>query len=280
MLLGLAHNSFADNIKNVHATYSFIVGENDNITLKEAKHKSIELAKAEAIKNEFGELVTSDIISSTSETQDDLKSFFWENTVARAKGDWIADERKPKINIEYIDDHLVFTAEVWGKAREISQANIDLNWKIQKEMNGKKEETTDFNSGERIFIDFKSPADGYVAIYLIEGDDETSCLLPYRKDPTGKVKIKNGKNYEFFDKDSDPNATHYKMNSDSPEEFNQIVIIYSPNPFTKCNDITGDAKHPNSLSTADFQKWLLKCQRKDPEMVVNKKWIKIHNKNI
>lgn len=268
----------ADNIKDVNGKYSFIVEENDNITLKEAKHKTIELAKAQAIKDEFGEFITSDIISTTAETEDDLRSYFWENTVAMAKGDWLADTKTPEINIEYIDNHLVFTAEVWGKAREIKQANADLSWKIQKPINDKKTETTEFENGERIFVNFKSPADGYVAIYLIEGDDQTSCLLPYRKDPTGKVPIKNGKEYNFFDKTIDPSASNYKMSTDKPEDFNQLVIIYSPNPFTKCNDITGDAKHPNSLSTSDFQKWLLKCQRADSEMVVNKKWIKIRNK--
>ena len=269
---------FADNVKDVNGKYSYVVEENDNITIKDAKHKSIELAKAEAIKKEFGEFITSDIISTTSETEEELRSFFWENTVAMAKGDWLADTKPAVIDVEYVDGRLIFTAEVWGKAREIKQAKADLQWQIQKEINEKKVETADFDNGERIYVNFKSPADGYVAIYLIEGDDETSCLLPYRKDTTGKVKIKSGKNYTFFDKATDPLATNYKMSTKVPQEYNQVVIIYSPNPFTKCTDITGDAKHPNSLSTSDFQKWLLKCQRSDSEMVVNKKWIKIHNK--
>ena len=276
VLTGVAAN--ADNVKDVNGKYSYIVQENDNITIRDAKHKSIELAKADAIKKEFGEFVTSDIVSSTRETEEELKSFFWENTVAMAKGDWLADTREPVIDVEYVDGLLIFTAEVWGKAREIKQAKADLQWKIQKEINEKKVETEDFDNGERIYVNFKSPADGYIAIYLIEANDETSCLLPYRKDTTGKVKIKSGKNYTFFDKKEDPNATNYKMNTKDSQEYNQVVIIYSPNPFTKCTDITGDAKHPNSLSTSDFQKWLLKCQRSDSEMVVNKKWIKIHNK--
>lgn len=268
----------ADDVKDVNGKYSYIVEENDNITLKEAKQKSIDMARADAIKKAFGEFLTSDIISSVAETQDELRSYFWENTQLMAKGEWLGDTRTPEINVEFVNGYLVFTAEVWGQAREMKQAKTDLAWQIQKEAGDKLVEADNFYNGERIYVNFKSPADGYVAIYLIEGDDETSCLLPYRKDPTGKVKIKSGKEYTFFDRDKDPMATNYKMSTKKPEESNQLVIIYSPNPFTKCNDITGDAKHPNSLSTSDFQKWLLKCQRKDSEMVVNKKWIKIFNK--
>ena len=219
--------------------------------------------------------MTSDIISSNIENGEDSQNYFWENTVARAKGDWLGDEKDPVVNMEVIDGSLVMTAEVWGQAREITQALTDLKWEIQKEVNGKKEETSEFNAGDRIYVSFNSPADGYAAIYLIEGNDDTSCLLPYRAHTSGKFPIKGGKNYTFFDKTTDPQAPTYKMNTTSPEEYNQLVIIYSPNSFTKSNDVTGDKLHPNSLSTADFQKWLLKCQRADRDMVVNKKWIKI-----
>jgi hypothetical protein len=111
------------------------------------------------------------------------------------------------------------------------------------------------------------------------GDDETSCLLPYKNERSGRCAINGGREYTFFDKLSDPRATHYRLSTQREQEDNELVIIYSPNPFTKCNDITGDARHPNSLSTHDFQKWLLKCQRADRDMVVDKKWVKIRRPN-
>lgn len=268
----------AQEVKDVHATYTYIVGENDNITLREAKRKCIELAKAEGIKDAFGELVTSDVIDSNSETNGEASSsYFWENTVAMAKGDWLSDTQPPVIDVSYTDGKLIFKAEVWGQAREIIQAATDLKWKIMKNADGDAVETSTFQAGERILVSFRSPADGYVAVYLITGDDETACLLPYRNNATGKVQIKHDQDYTFFDKEVDPEATHYKLNTKRESEDNQLVIIYSPNPFTKCNDITGDKRHPNSLSTHDFQKWLLKCQRADRDMIINKKWIKINN---
>jgi hypothetical protein len=225
-------------------------------------------------------MITSDVIDTNLETNGEAtSSFFWENTVAMAKGDWLGDTKSPELDIEYKDGKLVFKAEVWGKVREIVQAKTDLKWNIMKEILGQKSETTSFVSGERIFVRFRSPSDGYVAVYLIVGDDETSCLLPYRKDPSGMFKVRNGKEYIFFDKDEDPRASFYKLSTLHEKEANQLVVIYSPNPFAKCTDITGDARHPNSLSTHDFQKWLLKCQRADRDMVVAKKWVTIRKNN-
>lgn len=277
LLLGcLPLTAWAQRTANVHAEYTYEVGDNDNITLREAKRKCVELAKAQAIREEFGELVTSDVIDTNVETNGEgTKSFFWENTVAMAKGDWLGDTKPAVISVEYVGGKLVFKAEVWGKAREIIQAKPDLKWSVQHEVNGEREDTESFNSGERIYVNFSSPAAGFVAVYLIVGDDETSCLLPYRHEPTGRCAISGGREYTFFDKSFDERATHYRLSTKHEQEDNEVVIIYSPNPFTKCNDITGDAKHPNSLSTHDFQKWLLKCQRADRDMVVDKKWVKI-----
>ena len=269
----------AQKTATVNGKYTYEVGENDNITLREAKRKCIELAKAAAIKAEFGELITSDVIDSNIETNGEAtSSYFWENTVAMAKGDWLGDTRDPEIQISYIDGKLIFTAEVWGTAREIMQARTDLEWKIMKDGLDGKEEAQQLNSGERIYVSFRSPADGYVAIYLIENDDNTSCLLPYRKNTTGRHQIKSGRDYTFFDKETDPEATAYNLTTQNASEDNQLVIIYSPNPFTKCNDVSKNTKRPNALTTHDFQKWLLKCQRADRDMIVNKKWIRINKK--
>ena len=263
---------------DVHGKFTYTIGDNDHITLREAKHKCLELAKAEAIKEAFGELITSDVIDSNAETNgESTSSFFWENTVAMAKGDWMMDTQPPSIQVEYADGKLTFIAEVWGKAREIVPSNTDLKWTVMKDDNGSKKETASFNSGERVYVNLQAPADGFVAIYLVLGDNETCCLLPYRNDPSGRYPVRSGKEYEFFDKSISPQAVNYKLNTSLPLEYNQLVIIYSPFPFTKCIDNVGDRRHPNSLNTREFQKWLLNCQRKDRDMVVQKKWLEIHS---
>ena len=191
--------TLAQKTVDVHGSYFYEISDNDNITLREAKLKCLELAKADAIKAEFGELITSDVIDTNAETNGETTtSFFWENTVAMAKGDWLGDTKEPQINIEYKDNKLIFTAEVWGRAREILQSKADLKWKILKEEDGKKVETNRFRDGERVFLSFRSPANGYLAVYLIQADDDTSCLLPYRSDTTGRFQKKKGQIIYFL----------------------------------------------------------------------------------
>ena len=265
--------------EEVSGSYTYVLSENDGITLKEAKHMCIELAKAAAIKEKFGELITSDVIDSNVETNgESTNSYYWENTVAMAKGDWLGDTEKPQLDIKYEDDKLIFTAEVKGRAREIIQSKIDLKWEIMKDGLTMRKKASVFESGERIFVNFRSPADGYVAIYLILGDDVTQCLLPYPKDTDGRFEVKAGREYMFFDKEEDLTAEPWKLSTKRRLENNLLVIIYSPNPFTKCNDKSVDKMHPNTLNTHDLQRWLLKCQREDRDMVVNKKWVKIYQK--
>lgn len=266
---------WAQTEKEVHGEATYTVGLNDNITFYEVRHRCIELAQADAIKSGFGELVTSDIIENQYDNGDEVRSVFWENTIAKAKGRWLENVKEPEFSVSYSDNKLTFKAEVWGIAREIIQAQTDLKWNVLT-VNGR--ETDEFKSGDRVIVKFRAPADGYVAIYLITGDDKTSCLLPYKQNSTGQHFIRRNIEYLFFDKEIDEKAVHYTLNTQHEVERNQLVIIYSPNPFTKCNDTTGDKRHANSLSTHDFQKWLLNCQRDDKDMIVNKKWIRILKK--
>lgn len=179
----------------VSGKYDYYLGENDNVTIKDAKLKAIEMAKSEAIKNEFGMFVASDFINTEVGANDEFSSYYIMDTSTSVKGEWLGDEEEPKVQISVGQNgDLCFSAQVKGRAREIKRAQTDLKWSVQRDNAGKKADTDRFDSGERFFVNFKSPADGYVAIYLITGDDETACLLPYPNDTRGRVQIKGGRN--------------------------------------------------------------------------------------
>lgn len=266
----------AQRIASVSGTYTYPLSENDNVTIKEAKIRAIDLARAEAIKDEFGSLVVSDYINTETGVNDDTQSFYVLDASTSVKGEWLSDERQPEVTIQCIDNEIFFTAKVWGKAREIVRAKTDIEIHVLSRSGGSKVETDRFSSGQRMYLNFRAPIDGYVAVYLITGDDQTSCLLPYRFDSRGQgVSVRGGREYAFFDKTADRMATHYKLSTNQPQEYNQLVVIFSPNPFTKCLETSTDPKYPNSLSQKDFAKWLLKNQRADNDMVVSRKWLVI-----
>ncbi len=273
--LFVGFNASAQRTAKVSGKYQFIVTDNDNITLKEAKIKCVELAKIEALKSEFGTMVASDFINSERGNEDDSSSFYVMDTSTSVKGEWLGDEKAPEISVEADNGDIIFTAEVWGTAREIIRANTELIWDITKEVDGKRVVTENFDNKERFYLKFKSPIDGYVAVYLITGDDQAYSLLPYRKDGSGSVQVKGGKEYIFFDKTKDPAADHYTLSTNQIQEMDQFVVIFSPTQFTKYVDSNSTSRKPGHISQKDLAKWLLKNQRADKDMVVNRKWVTI-----
>lgn len=274
----IALTAGAERTASVSAKYTYTLSESDNVTIKEAKLKAIELAKAEAIRKEFGSLVVSDFINTETGVNDNTQSFYVLDSSTSVKGEWLGDEKDPIVTIDCTNNEINFTAQVWGKAREIVRAKTELELHVLKQAGESRIETERFKSGERIYLKFRTPSDGYAAVYLITGDDDTSCLLPYRNDNRGRgISVRGGKEYTFFDKATDPTASHYKLSTNQLQEYNQLVVIYSPNPFTKCLDTSNDPKHPNSLNRKDFAKWLLKNQRADKDMVVSRKWVTIES---
>ena len=279
LLLALPASLLAQREARVEGEYTLTVSEDDNITMFQAKQRAIELAKNEAIKYEFGTLIDDVTISEASEENgQQASSSILGSTTARAKGIWLADRKPTEVEVSARDGKIFFTAHVWGTAREIVQSNIRINW-ITKHQGAKGlEATTRFQQGERFFIDFQTPVDGYLAVYLVEGMKEVSCLLPYdSRSNMGRYPVKAGSAYTLFDKSVDPAARYYKLSTQRSEESFQLVVIFSPNPFTKSIDNRNDPKHPNSLTYADFQKWLLDIQRSDQDMVVERRSVRVTN---
>lgn len=264
----------------VHGKATLVVSENDNITPAEAKRECIKRAKNEAIREAFGEFISSntEIMDGIDKEGNELSSFVQETSMS-ARAEWIEDTKEPAVKFDTQDGRIIFTAEVWGKAREIPVSRIDFSWKVL--CGGKEDchESLKFTNRQRIFIKFRTPVAGYVAVYLLDSSKkEASCLLPYKNNQRGQHKVLAGKDYTFFDSECDPMAINYRLTTDEPIEMNQIVLIFSPNPFTKCNEVTGDRKHPNSLSIDDFEAWLRKQKLRDTDIVVDRnKWIKITN---
>lgn len=267
----------------VHGKATLVVSENDDLTPIEAKKECIKRAKNEAIKEAFGELIVSntEILDAIDSKGNDLSSFVQETNMS-ARAEWIEDTKEPLVKLDVQEGRIIYSAEVWGRAREIPVSQIDFSWKVMCGGKNNCDESLNFANKQRIFIKFRTPVAGYVAIYLLDSTKgEASCLLPYKNNQRGQHKVMAGKDYIFFDSESDPKAINYRLTTNEPIEMDQIVLIFSPNPFTKCNEITGDRKHPNSLSIADFENWLRRQRIRDTELVIDRnKWIKITNEKI
>jgi len=253
----------------------------ENVSLEQAKKMVLEQAKLAALAEEFGSTVSqwnSSIIKNENGKSD---ISFLSLGGSEVNGEWIED-----LNIKYGDPYydkemLVLSVSVCGKAREITRANIDFSAKVLSDAE-KKYETDNFRDGQDIYLSFRSPVNGYLAVYLVDEDETAFCLLPYPDDPTGKVPVKAGKEYIFFSpKHADPAEKQsvikeYELRCGSKSiETNFLYIIFSPNEFIKANDVQKDRLLPGELSFADFQKWLAKNRQRDKDMQVETKSLTI-----
>ena len=276
-------NLYAQKEKKAHGIAKIVVeGDYEYMSNKQLKEECIKLARAEAIKEVFGEVIQSKTnLMDASIDGDDMSNFYTE-TLLSSTAEWLLDTKEPAIRTEMENNKLVYIAEVWGKVREIEPISIDLDWKILAGGTDDNCESFVFKNNERIYIKFKAPCDGYLVIYILDSHlQQANCLLPYKNNSNGFMEIKGDKEYILFDPDYDRTAFpyNYKMVTSCSKEIDQVVLLFSPHKFTKSNTNGGDRLQPQFTSKTDFEEWLSDLRRKHKELVVDRsKWITIYKK--
>lgn len=279
-LLLLSIGSYAQKKVEVNATYTYYAPE--NITLEAARSTALERAKIKAIAEKFGTVVsqsnTTRIENSNGESQIDFLSIGG----SEVRGEWIETLKEPQYQISYEQGMLVVTVSVSGVIREIVYASIDIDARILRNGTERKFESENFLSGDDLYLIFKSPTSGYLAVYLVDALNNTYCLLPYRGQKEGIYTIESNREYLLFSSKAVSGAEaayvdEYVMTSEDNIERNHIYIIFSPNKFSKAADANSNDGLPRELSFGAFQRWLSKCRTHDTRMQVIKKEITIKN---
>lgn len=269
---------FAQRTREVSGEYTYYGSW--SITPNEAKAKAIEEAKIQAIADAFGTLVDMHSANLVQNENGKSNTSFFSLGESSVKGEWLGDKKEPEVDVRIEGDFIVAKAKVWGQAREILSAPIDITATLLKQTNGKHDEDQ-FHHGDNIYLSFKSPSKGYLAVYLIDGRGDLYCLLPYAKDEDGQFPVKANKSYLLFSEkhaEKGEQCEEYSMTCEKGmAEQNNLYVIFSPNKFTKANDdesnkvvnVNGKLEFtPRNLSYTEFQKWLLKCRRADKDMQV------------
>ena len=271
-------------------TYTYVYHASRNESREQAERNAVSCAKVEALRKEFGAVLSgasaTSLITKNNITQSKFVSIGGEGEV---NGEWIADLEEPAITTVLEDGGFCVTATVKGKAREITNNPIGFEAKILRNEPDPKYESTEFTAGNRIYIRFTSPVDGFLTIYLLDGET-AYCLLPYANDKDGTYPIEHGKEYilfsrERYDADEDLNAIdEYIMTTeDEHQDLNQFYFIFSPQKFTKASDKIRKSDdgtiYPRMLSWESFQKWIMRTRSKDREMSVQTKYVVISPMN-
>ena len=270
---------YAQKLQTVTGTFTYHAPE--NVTLEEAKRTALERAMQSAIADAFGTVVTQSNSTVISNENGKSDTRFLSLGGSEVKGEWIETTKEPKYQISYDQGMLVVSVTVSGRVREIVGANIDIVAKVLRNGTEEKFESSEFRSGDDMYLYFKSPVDGYLTVYLLdETTQEVFCLLPYRASGDGAYRIEHDKPYILFsakDEASNPNIVdEYTMTCSREKEFNDLYIIFSPNPFTKANSKeSSDEVLPRQLGYEEFQKWLVKVKKMDGKVICTEKSILI-----
>jgi len=243
-----------------------------NMTIEQAKEKAKELAMINAIEQVLGTYVEQNTDITISEGRDKYNII----GTTRVKGDWIKTIREvysepidlPEKRVNGTVPEYYISCTIKGEIREATpKANIDFATLNCPEIQCRQ---VDFYSGESLYLYFKSPIDGYLSVFLDDGD-KVFRLFPYTS-MTGKDYsagfIKGDKGYILFSKKS-------KELPFAPEEFelysirqgveyNSIYVIFSNEPFEKpilddqTKDNIGGVEMilPKSLTAKEFYAWL------------------------
>ena len=264
-------SSFGEHIVTICGEYKYIVPE--NISLAEAKAIAIERARLTAIANEFGTTVSQTNLATTHVENGTTRNNFLSLGETEVKGDWLGDTEEPEIRPVYENNQLVIYASVCGKVRELKTAEVELRTQIMS--NGI--ETERFKNKDKVTVRFKSPVNGYVAIFV--RDDNAgivSCMLPYENEEGKARVVKNSKEYIFLST-ADPIYPYQEetiLVTNKKVEFNTFVLVFAQKEFSMPLSEVGE--FVPEISVENFQKWLRRNRMSDKTMQTVEKSIQIY----
>jgi hypothetical protein len=256
----------------------------------EATEKALKLAQINAIENAFGKVIVqgnSTFIQNASTGQkvetNNSFSFIADSYV---NGEWLEtlDEKKEIINAE--DGSRWIKIKVKGKIREIKNITYSCEtYTLSCPMINCK--TSEFNDGQRLYVYFKSPKNGFISIYFDDPYKKiTTRILPYcnsKADNMVNFPVHADEAYFLFSKEHDylndiDNINDLELLSDlpleqykiyvffSPEEFDKPILDYYTNKMLTTQQINEGYTLPPSLPSENFQNWQLKVRGKKPDL--------------
>ena len=265
-------------IKTVKGEFTYY--GDGNASPADCKRLALEGARLDALSKEFGTIVTQDVLQSDRIDSGGETNKFLSLSATAVKGEWIADDGEPEFDITLdADGNMVVRCKVKGKAREISNESVDFDTMVLRNSPTKNAASTEFYDGDRLYLYFCAPENGFVSVFLTLYDGNVYQMLPYEHAASHEAKVKKGYDYVFFDDtkavgdlgEVDP----FEISCPDGVEFNKIYVVYSPSYFARPVMHRMD-NGMDGMTEDDFSKWLVKTRRNDPRLNVKQMNLKIY----
>ena len=274
---------FSQKIKKVTATYTFYAPE--TMSIEEAKRTAIDRAKIQALADEFGTVVSQTTSTRVTNNDGDSKIDMLSTGQSEVKGIWVETIGEPKCEISYVDDALIVTAKISGKAKALYELQIPLDVKVLRNGTDSRCEDDSFRDNDDLFLSFQSPVDGSLLVYLVDHTTNNAyCLLPYGSSSQSCQSIKQNQKYVFFSPDhadycDNPEIDEYTLTCSNSAgiEHNDIIVFFSSDALVKTNTSTSGEGLPRSLSLKEFNAWKAKLLGTSSDIQIINKPITITN---
>lgn len=245
-----------------------------SVTLDEAKATVVQRARTQALADVFGTSVQTQTMTSVMNSAEKSSVDMSSLSLSEVKGEWLGDTADPKISVIAFDiNGFTLKAEVVGRAREITAAKVDFDARILRNGVTPTFASDTFNSGDALYVYFKTPVSGYLAIYLMDPEEGAAyCLLPYRQDESGLFRVSNKQDYVFFSPEKAEGNMYrivdeYALFTDKDVSMNHIFVIFSPSEFSKARD-NANEDSLREIGADEFNKWLTRARTQDSKMQV------------
>lgn len=265
LLLASALIATGQRTVTVSVTYTYVMSNHE--TISEAEIAAVKQAQLKVIADNFGTTVglTTTIMMSNGNIHDFT---FGETEV---NGEWVRTIGTPVIERLCVNNHFVIKVTLKGEIRETVSNPVSYRFKVLRNGYDDRFESTSFRQGDYLSLLFRTPEEGYLAVYLTDGET-VQCLYPYPGLSSSSMRMKSDTDYVLFSKekssDLDPNRVRtMRLGCKAEEEHNRIYIIFSTNQFSKAVDYE-NGYLPRQLSFKDFHSWLSDVRRRDVRMTV------------
>ena len=262
------------------------------MSLNQARQDAIIKAQNQAIENAFGSTVSSKV--TTIAYNRDGKSGISTHAIneGMVRGVWLGNTSEPEISdLIQKDGKQWLEVSIKGRARKLTNAGVEFEAEAIRYKPDRELKTEEFKNGDDFFLYFKSPADGYLNVFMFDiASNTVVCLLPYQDSGSGSYPILHNEDYYFFSpekaKSEDGAVSEVVMtcSESNQEEFNELYVVFSPEYFAKGNakiqqkQISEELVVPPAMEYLDFNKWLLKNQEKDEKMQVLRMSLHVTNR--
>ncbi len=253
--------AIAGGIKTVTGQYEYVAPE--TVSPAEARHIALDRAKVQALADEFGTIISSEVWTEVKNDNGQSSTGLWSLGSNWVKGEWLETIGEPQYETLYQNDLFVVRVTVRGRARAIESAPIDIKAELLSDGADKAFRTRRFVTDNHLLLQFQSPVSGYLTVYLVDDQGKAFRLLPLRGQSEGAHLVKGNQEYIFFDR-----GDRYRLYTRKKLERNTVYIIFSPTEYVRPLDKQAGEWVPQALDFTDFSRWLSKIRAFDRNLQV------------